>query len=153
MRPTAPFRPDAGVTLLEMLVVLAILASASVIGMSALRSARGGDDVLRATNGLAAAMRSVRAQAMRESRPTTLYVDLQLRTYWTEPGARRQLPAGLSLASRVPDGDQISPTLVRLRFEPDGSAADGSITVSDGTRRSEVQIRWPVGGIHVVGGS
>ncbi len=135
---------DAGFTLLELLVVLAVAALALTAAVPAMQSSHD-QATLRATAAsLGAALRSARSEAIRSNRPQTLTVDPATRSWSTSlDGRPHLLPPGLGLhvrgAARSNHGSGV------IRFERDGSAAATVIEVSDGRRSALIEVQWPTG--------
>ena len=148
--PAGRLSAQAGFTLLELLVVLAIIGFAlSLIPGFILRdSASVAMD--RAVGTVADGLRSVRSQAVLENRENLFAIDVE----------RRQFRAGFQ-AIPVQIGGDIALRLVtarkelssetsgRIRFFPDGSSTGGRIVlVNEGDRR-EVEVDWLTGEIKV----
>ena len=125
-------RADTGATLLEMLVVLAVLGLAIGIGFPRLRGVYEALDAEAARTALAADLRSARARAIREDRTVEFEVGSDGREFAWD-GVRTRLPDGLRLlASRS-----------RLLFYPDGGAADARL---DLVRAAHPSLRLAVEG-------
>lgn len=125
-------RTDAGATLLEMLVVLAVLGLALGVGFPRLRGVYEALDAQAARTALAADLRSARARAVREDRPVVFEVAPDGREFAWD-GVRTQLPDGLRLLA--------SPR--NFIFHPDGGAADARL---DLVRTARPALRLAVDG-------
>ncbi len=138
--------PQAGVTLLELLVVLAILVLASMLVAPALRGAGGGGFGLRGVAGeFAGLATSERARAMRTSTERILLVDLSRREYWAEGEPRRSIAAHYALSVSVTPAEMLGPSTARIRFYPDGGSSGGVVTVADGGQKAMIAVDWLTG--------
>ncbi|MFZ0267904.1 pilus assembly FimT family protein [Caulobacter sp.] len=120
--------PQAGATLIEALVVVALTAMIGAIVFPNLRS--GGQRAMfeQAAAGLRADLRMARAQALRTDRPVTLQVEQDERHYGWANGPRRVLVGDLRIAAGA-----------GVAFLSDGSlatssATDASVRLTDGRR-------------------
>jgi general secretion pathway protein H len=146
LRPAAA---TSGFTLIEMMVVLAILsfALALVVGYRPLWS-RG--FALEATAAeLASQLRLVRSEAIAANRPVVLAVDLAEHRY--RPGSQpvRPLPADLSLQLLTITDERLAANIGGIRFNPDGSSTGGRIVLSNGHRRIAVGVDWMTGRVSI----
>jgi general secretion pathway protein H len=148
-------RADArapGFTLIEMIVVLAVLglAMALVIGRGPLRS-----ETLNArdtADGLASALREARGRAIVENRPISLTLDLQRRQYRVAEDRPVKLPAEGALVLKTTNGQVRGETVGGIRFDPDGSSTGGSVELGQGARKIRIGVDWLTGRVSVVNG-
>jgi general secretion pathway protein H len=133
-------RPDAGTTLLEALVVLAITG---LIGGLVFPSVERTLDVLslrQSTSVLVANLRSARAQALRTGQPTELGV--------ARDGARYAWPGGGE--QRLPADERVSLTgAERIVFYADGSSGGGQLSVTGSGRRIDIAVDSATGAIAI----
>lgn len=140
-----PRRREAGLTLVELMVVLTIIALATAavpMIFANLPSIR----LRAAAAGMVATLRQLHEEAIRRGETTELVLDLPARSYRlsTDP-APHPLPAvvaklGFELPSLWhPDG---SPT---VRFFADGSATGATILLENGARTAAVTVDWLTG--------
>ena len=139
----APIRPceagsarDAGFTLTELLVVLAIIgllvAAIPVLLQTAMPSTRS----LAAARGLAQDLRVLRGQAIAGGAATAIRFDTAKQVYLLEPGDRKQ-----SLPNAVPFSfDYLNAS--QIAFYPDGTSNGGTVFVGEGSLRHRVAVDW-----------
>lgn len=146
--PYAERRPDAGFTLLEMMVALVLVA---LIGLLALPLARGGGSALAidaAARDLATAIKAAQSDAVKEGTERSVLIDVDLRAWRREHlKAWTALPPGVGIDVTVPATDVMPGKVSRLRFFPDGSASGGTIVLRDRERRMTIAIDWLSGRI------
>jgi len=123
-RPDTTEAPDAGVTLIEMLVVVGIMGLVAVLVFPAWSSPLQRIQLYEARAALVSHLRTARADSIRQGAPVRLEVNDSGRGYgWEEH--RTALPTGV-----VIDGDPAT-----ITFFADGSSSGGELKVS-GRRRS-----------------
>ena len=133
-----------GFTLLELLVVLAIIGL--ILSLTPIMLAgRGNDaDISNVANRLVADLRSVRGEAVASNVPTSLIVDYGRDGYVLLPSRqRRQLPEGfrIALAPRAEADSEI------LSFYPDGTSTGGQLQIESTDDRYAIDVSWPTGRI------
>lgn len=131
-------RPQDGFTLIEMLVVLAVLGMVLAVTLLHGRPGNAAMEVRAASGVIAAALRAARAQAITADRPILFTVDPARHSFQVDNSAPRVL--GAALASVPPQG---------ISFAPDGSASGGAVTVADGQHRLAVRVDWLTGRVSV----
>ncbi len=125
-----PTGADAGATLLEMLVVVAILAMVSGLTFADFRPALARYRLDAARSDVASAAAFARATALRTGEAQTLSVDADGAALGS--GARRQV---------MPPGVRLAPASAEVQFSPDGTAEAGQrLTVSDGRATLALEI-------------
>lgn len=125
-----------GFTLIEMLVVLAVLALVSGILYPALDKALRRQAFVSACADVDALLRRARAEAMRRGSPIRIAAASDRRGL-VSPAGEARLPAGAGLAM----------PLRGLAFFPDGSALGGVVTVTDRGRARRWSVESPTGAI------
>ena len=136
---------DRGFTMLEMLVVLAILAMTATIGWTAYARRDGTVAIDAAAWQLAADFRLARAQAIRSNMTQAVLVDVDRRRYWTDGLPARDLGGGVSLDLEIPDAERLPNRIARVRFFPDGTSGGGSVTLRTASGQAKVVVDWITG--------
>jgi general secretion pathway protein H len=144
---------EAGFTLLEMIVVLAVLGL-----MAGLVVARGPSrspalDLRAAASELAQALRGARARAIATDRLVMVRMDPRAHRFAVDDAPPRTLPAALALRL-VPDpeGSPEEGAADRpggIGFAPDGSSTGGRIDLAAGARHLVLTIDWLTGRVRI----
>lgn len=139
----------AGFTLLEMLVVLALIAAASVLAMAAFGDGLRGARLQAAAKEVAAQLRFTRARAIASGVPQEFVIDPGART-WRAPNGRH---------GRLPDAGELVFTGARdlqptagegaVRFFPDGAATGGRVRLAANGGGWDVDVAWLTGEVRV----
>lgn len=141
-------RHQAGYTLLEMLVVMAILAGiTSIVYVS---WPRAGDERLDiVADRLRLALIETRTAASREATSKSLFLNIDKREWRTPDGG----------TGHIPDAADVTVTTVRneaslreaeFRFTPEGSSTGGTIKLVEGGQTILVTVDWLTGRIAIV---
>ncbi len=134
---------QSGFTLIEMIVVVAVLALAAtlVLARGPMRSATV--DLRAASRTIAAEMRTARAQAIGQDRVLVFTLDAGHRDYGIEKGPRHDLPRGITVVAENPDAVE------KIRFRPDGSSSGGLMVLGEGERHISIETDWLTGAVSV----
>ena len=142
-----------GVTLLELLVVLAIMAldrgarrsrrSAAACRRAELRSRR------RASSRPGFASRAAKRSRSGARRSSSL--DLEGRRFKVDRDPREYaLPRSVELKLFTAQKDLVDEKIGAIRFYPDGGSNGGRITVASGERKFEVDVDWLTGRVAIL---
>jgi general secretion pathway protein H len=137
----SPAIRGAGFTLLEMLVVVAIMGL--VLSLIVLRGPMRNPalSVRAAAGDVAQALRAARAQAIAEGRPVALLLDAARHRYVTTGVPPRVMPAPPSVVVTMPVNG--------ISFAPDGSSSGGDIAVAAEGHAAQVVVSWLTGRVSV----
>lgn len=136
---------DSGFTLLELLVVLAIIALMFAIVPRA-TAGLAGFRLRAAAEQLADTLRGLHDHAVRSGQTVEFCLNPQERRYTVSGrGMARRLPAIIDAVSILQDSPINPGETPRFRFFPDGSATAGTITLHHDTRQMVVSIEWLTG--------
>ena len=137
-----------GFTLLEMLVVIAImgLLIGVVVFHGPPRSA--GLQARAAAGALAQTFRTARAAAIERGTTVTVAIDPVRRQFAADGGQLRDFAPNVAVTVLPPALN--GPGTARLiRFAPDGSASGGGVALGIGTRHIQVLVEWLTGQVTV----
>lgn len=145
-------RRSAGFTLIEMLVVVAVIGIITALASPRVHRALPGLELRSAAHELAAAARSARARAIADGAPAALSLDLTTGGFTISPrGGGGALPEGLAIeATAATEALDTGRSMAEFRFYPDGSAMGGRITVSRDDSAYAVDIDWLTGRVKIL---
>ena len=145
-----PANRGAGFTLIEVIVVMAIAATALALVGSIVFRGPSTQDLKAAARTLASGLRHAQTTAMATRRDALLTLDLDAREYYLPADARgHKLPDGLELKLFTAQSEAVSEKKGAIRFYPDGSSTGGRITVQAGERKFLVDVDWLTGRVSI----
>ena len=144
---TATARRAPGFTLVELLVVLAVLGLVMAVAVPRFAAGNPALSVRSAGGSLVAGLQSARNLAITENRTVRLEVDRAARAFDVD-GRRRDLPGGVALTRPDLDDDR-EQAPIEVRFFPDGSSSGAQIGVARGAHQVVIEIDWLTGTIQV----
>ena len=133
----ATLRPsERGFSLLELIVVLAVLSLVFVAVAPLISPWRQGALIDVTAREVALALRATRAAAIHANKGATFTLDSAAGQYWSDAApARKTLPARITAtlaAGQTP--------LARIQFFPDGGASGGTIVLREAHRSAAIQV-------------
>lgn len=145
---------SAGFTLLELLLVVAVMAGALALVGGAVAGALPGQQLRDSTARLAAELRATRARAVATGEDQVFRLDPAARRWASGPEdgkARRAgvLPEALSLRATVAREAQPGPDEAAIRFFADGTSSGGRIVLSRDGAAWRIDVAWLTGAVRV----
>lgn len=129
---------EEGFTLLEMLVVLALVGLASGLVFPSFKSMIAVSEFNRAAADVALSMREARAKAIRTGSPVALSVMSKGQAFAISGSTPRDVPRAVSLRAGGP-----------IRFMTDGSSSGGTVRVERGPRQATLRVAPATGRVTI----
>lgn len=140
----------SGFTLVELLVVLAILVTVSGL-VAPMFFNSGTMEVKAAARVVAAGLRKARGEAIAGNRPTAFAVDTKRHSFRLGDGGReRMFSEGLDVSLYTASSERVDEQVGAIRFYSDGSSTGGRVTLSNRKRTMYVDVAWETGRIRIM---
>lgn len=141
---------DRGFTLLELLVVMAVLALVLLVVPPMFSGSLSRAELGSAAREVAAGLREARSRAIARNREVAFTLDVDSRRYRIDDeAAARRLPAGPRLSLFTARSEQLDEVSGNIRFFPDGSSTGGRVTLGGDARRYHVVVDWLTGQVSI----
>lgn len=138
----------SGFSLIELLVVFALMALLSMIVPVAYDRMRDGAQYRDTLRQMTTAMRQARSQAAIQQTTVRFELDMRGRTFGVEGGPRHVVPESVEFRATVGDVELTDTSVAAIRFLPRGGATGGSVDIvrksGGGTR---LRVDWMLGEI------
>ncbi|MFT4585033.1 MAG: general secretion pathway protein H [Gammaproteobacteria bacterium] len=139
-----------GFTLVEILVVLALLAMSLSIAAPRIGNALETSRLKATSRALMATGRTARHLARNEQREVVLTVNVQQRSYRLDKlQAQKIQPATATVTIVGAQSEQMSLDETSIRFFPDGSSTGGRVSLSNDKMKFNVDFDWLTGAIAI----
>ena len=144
-------RASSGVTLLELMIVLVLMALIAAVTIPIFGSGVSTTELRSAARELAAGLRLARGQAIAQRTEATLELDVAGRNFRVPPDPRvHALPTGIDLKLFTAQRDLVSDNVGAIRFYPDGGSNGGRVTLAAGERKYDVDVDWLTGRVVIL---
>ena len=141
--------PSPGFTLLEILLVMAIIAAATLVAMAAFNGGMRGIQQRAAAREVAAQLRFTRAVAISSGRPQDFVIDPRARSWTAAKGRHGSLPGEGEVEFTGAREVQAEEGKGAVRFFPDGAATGGRIRLQANGGGWDVDVGWLTGDVRV----
>lgn len=150
-RRRGPVRWQFGVTMLELLIVLSIIAFVAAIVLPTLGGGVSTSELKSAAREVAAGLRYARGQAIVQRGEALLVIDIDARTFVVPPDPRvHRLPDKIDVKLFTAQSDLIGEKVGAIRFYPEGGSNGGRITLAAGTRKFDIDVDWLTGRVAIL---
>lgn len=136
---------DDGFTILELLVVLAIMALALALAQPLIGRTADRLRLESAQTALLNALKTTRAAAIIRGTEASLVIDLNARTFQSPALPMTMLPAKVELALKVAGLETTDRSHAEIHFYPDGSSTGGDLTLQLEDRIARLCVHWLTG--------
>jgi general secretion pathway protein H len=142
---------DRGFTLLEILIVLALMAIVAGFVMPMFGGPISTSELRASARQLAAGLRLAQSEAVAQRRETFLVLDVAGKRFKVDNDPHEhRLPSKIELKLFTAQNDLVSESVGSIRFFPDGGSNGGRITVASGERKFDVDIDWLTGRVAIL---
>ena len=141
-----------GFTLLEIVLVMAIIALASVLAAAAMTGGFKGMQLKASAKEIASNLRYTRTQAIATGQPQRFVID-PAKHAWQAPNAHHgSIPAKLGIeftGAREAQANGASAGEGAIEFFPDGAATGGRIRLTAGSAAWDIDVAWLTGQVRL----
>jgi len=142
---------NAGVSLLELMIVLMIMAIVAAMVVPMFGSGVSNTQLRSAARQLASGLRLARSEAVAQRRETFLVLDVAGRRFKVDRDPQEHvLPRDVDLKLYTAQKDLVDEKVGSIRFYPDGGSNGGRITVGSGERKYEIDVDWLTGRVAIL---
>jgi general secretion pathway protein H len=136
---------SAGFTLIEMLVVLAILALGAALALPALRPPPDDLRLEAAARTVASALRLSRTWAIAANADVVLTIDADRRLLESSAVSATRIDPEISVDMILAAPERRGRSAGAIRFFADGTSSGGDIVLTLGARRARILVNWLTG--------
>lgn len=141
----------SGFTLLEMLVVLALLAMVYALVPPMITVGGSTTELKAGARQVAAGLRNARSRAIVSRGEATLTLDVEARNFrLSGDDTPRNLPRQAQIGVFTAQGEVVDANTAAIRFYPDGSSTGGRVTLSMGERKFHIDVDWLTGQVEIL---
>ena len=147
----APRAASAGVTLLELLIVLSIMAIIAALVIPRFGGEVSTGELKGAARQVAAGLRLARSEALATRRESVLVLDLDHHTFRVDRDARvHALPPRIGMKLFTAQSDLVNESVGAIRFYADGGSNGGRVTLAAGERKYDIDVDWLTGRVAIL---
>jgi general secretion pathway protein H len=144
-RPQSGCSSAAGFTLLEMLIVIAIIALATAVALPILARPSDGVRLQATARDLINALRLTRAMAIARNAEIALTIDVDKRTIASAAIRTQSFSPDMTAELTFAQPEQTASAAGGFRFFPDGSSSGGDVRLRLRSRAATVCVNWLTG--------
>lgn len=148
MQTSATGIHSKGFTLLELMVVLAIMALALAVVPMQMEGTLERARLQAAARQLTQGLRLTQSSAMAQRQPQRLVVDTR-HGLWRTAQRSHHLPRGITVMLTTARSERVNAFMSAVRFYPDGTATGGAIELRNKSGAVSIQVDWLTGAVAV----
>jgi general secretion pathway protein H len=141
---------DAGFTLIEVIVVLAVLGMVAGLVLARGPQRSAALEMRAASSAVAQTLRVARTRAIMSNQRVTVAFDPRAATLRVGTAAARSLPPGIAM-SVITTAD-LAGAQAGIAFLPDGSSSGGRVQLARGAQHVQIGVDWLTGRVSVADG-
>ena len=142
---------ERGFTLVEMLVVMAILALVLAVVPPLFSSSLSSATLKAASRDLASGLRAARSEAITLNKEVLFHLDLAAHSFSIgDAKAAVSLPSEAEIVLFTATSEAQDDQVGAIRFFADGSSTGGGITLSAADQKYEILVDWLTGRVSIV---
>jgi type II secretion system protein H len=145
-------KPEDGYTLIELIVVMAIMALISATALPYLGFQKQRDVLSTASDTVMSALQDAQSRAVSRNRPSVVQFDALTRTITVDGKAVPQSLPDQVTVKAVAIRQGATNTTARYVFLPTGESSGGAITLTFGGDSRRIEINWLTGAIQSLKG-
>jgi general secretion pathway protein H len=140
---------ERGYTLLELLIVLAIIGIGTAVTGQFVMHRLPGLQVDAGSAAVAALFREARSIAIRDNREQRVFIDLDARSLQVGSGGRKHQLEGNIGISLLTASSELEEERGAIRFFPDGTSTGGRVRLFAEARTNEIIVHWLTGHVEI----
>lgn len=144
-RRSQPGHSAAGFTLLEMLIVIAMLALATAVAMPVFTRPSDGVRLQATARNLIDALRLTRAMAIARNAEIALAIDVDKRVFASAAIRAQSFGPDMTAELTFAQPEQTARSTGGFRFFPDGSSSGGDVRLRLRGREARICVNWLTG--------
>jgi general secretion pathway protein H len=138
-------RRSGGFTLVELVLVMALIALAMGLVATSLSRSISGAESREAARKMVAALRYTRTQAILDKAEKVFLVDTEAHSYQAPDREPVVLPEGMDVVLTTAASEMTSEAAGGIRFFPDGGSTGGHVELIVAGREYRVDVAWLTG--------
>jgi general secretion pathway protein H len=141
-----------GFTLLEIVIVVAMIALLMGLSAYALSRQLPGQQLRNSAKQIAAELRYTKTQALISGQAQTFSINPQTREWAGPKGHEGSLPDAFEILTTTASAERLSDDVAAIKFFPEGASTGGRIVLKRDAAEWRVDVKWLTGDVSVTRG-